>query len=232
MKRVLASLSFAGIGLVVLASYFAFSKQTVSFAPTWRVGQSWKVQAFSRQGTATKSYSHTMWKFKVESRRQVNDETVFTIKVSAENVRGTPVYVLKLSQPELRPIGLSTYLSGEVIDERPLSGAALAKGGALLPLDSSELPFFEISWWDRNKDLTLKQRSIFGSGRNGFNQDATFTQRVVADRLIRRLDLLLVANQADQIKNFQSWEQGKPWWVGAKRWHKGVLETEAILVDY
>lgn len=231
-----------GIGLIlvlmssVLVSRLGFREERISFAPHWRLGQSWKVRVASAQANEeTQGDPYRVWTFRVTEKTVIDDHTFYTIKVSPSRKRTGPIFVLRFMGPDTFLTGLSMYKNKKFVREERSTASAFFLSPAEareIPLDLSIAPVFNLSGRQKNEDLTLVKKATLLWGVSPVNQSTEFSQRILGDRVVRTLKILISADSnGRQTENLQFWESGKPWWTAAKRTLDGQVLSEGVLVD-
>src|SRR3990170_47482 len=100
MRKLFLGLSPAIIIIAIVAWPYVL-KDSISFAPRWRVGQSWKLQVFSRRGAGRPSaYYHNTWKFKVMGKKEIGDRLLYVIKAGEEEKKTGLSYEFTVASPE------------------------------------------------------------------------------------------------------------------------------------
>lgn len=230
MKKFIIGLSPAMIIFAIIVWPHVF-KDTVSFAPQWRVGQEWKLQVFAKRTGDSSSYYHNIWEFKIKKKAETDGGVQYTIAAREAKKQSGLGYEFTVSYPNLVLKRITTYQDMKPVKtETPKSRAFFldAAGPSLLPLAFSPLPVFKLKRSSRDKALTVRAARVF----DGVTQMSQMRQAVVV-RSVRRLDVVTAAKLVGggQIEALQSWEEGKPWWSGARRIKDGVKESEAILIE-
>lgn len=215
-------------------AWFYLVKTPVDFVPVWRVGQSWKVQVFSRRaGSDKSSFYHNIWRFKVIEKKAVGGRIVYVLRADEEEKKTGKGYRFELIYPTLALKSLSVYQDGKLTGTGRSASAAFfiePEAAMPVPLDFLSLPVFTLVRADLRRPLVA--RSAWSS--SGVTRLATLTQEIAADRPVRKLTITATGNlsSGDRIKSMQVWEEARPWWSGARRVRNGVKESEAILMQW
>lgn len=214
--------------------WFYLLKEHVVFDPSWRVGQSWEVQVFSRGSPEQEQgFYHNTWRFRVTDKKIKAGRTIFTIEAKEKERKTGISYRLELVRPGLALMKLSVY-NNKKLDrvEKPTSEAFFLNPGepSLVPLDFSPLPTFAVARVDREKSFETGSTAVFAD----ITQNATMTQEIAIDKPVRKMTIVTRKNLDgnERIENGQLWEEARPWWSGAIRFRNGVKESEAILVKW
>lgn len=233
MKKLTYGLILIVFVVAAIIVWEFFLTESVSFDPNWKDGMTWKVSAVNNaQGGGDSTPSHATWKFKIIDRAVINDRTVYSIKATRDKAKSGNQYILKFAYPNLSLISVALYRSNRLINEVKPNLPFFILKESPLPMDFSPLPTFNLTKLQKNQDLSLKKSIPLGGGRYKVNQLSKFSQEIIVNRSIRKLTVLLTAQFGnDRIQNLQTWEAGKPWWTGSKRFRNGKLESEAILLE-
>ena len=232
MKKVAGMVT--AILIFSIISWFYLLKEPVVFAPSWRVGQSWEVQVFSRvPGEQSGGFYHNIWRFRVADKKIVGGQTIFEIEAHEEKRKKGISYRFEVTHPDLVLKKMSVYKNKKLDRiEKPASEAFFIDPDAqsLVPLDFSPLPTFGIARADKKKALKIGSTEVFAD----VIQNATMTQEIVIDEPVRKVTVVTKQDMSNgsRIENVQLWEESRPWWSGASRFRNGVKESEAILVKW
>ena len=224
----------AAILIFSVVSWFYLLKEPVVFAPSWRAGQTWEVQVFSRtSGEQRQGFYHNAWKFRVTDKKNAGGETVFIISARENKKKAGIGYRLELTHPKLVLKKMSIYKDKKLDRvEKPKTVAFFLdpRSPSLLPLDFAPMPTFAVARADSKKSFKTGRSEIFA----GVSWNATMTQEIVIDEPVRKLSILTKQNIASVglVENVQVWEESRPWWSGASRFKDGIKESEAILVKW
>lgn len=220
--------------IVAIVAWPYLMKDTVSFAPRWKIGQTWKLQVFSdRGGDGPSPFYQNIWVFKVRERDEVDGRTEYTIAAWEAERKSGVGYEFRLSYPDLVLRRMTIYQDTKPVKKLTSKSKTFfldAREPSLMPLDFSPLPTFKLRRADRTRELTVRSAHVF----SGVTQMSEMRQQVPVSTPVRKLDVMMTTNLkgGGQLETLQRWDYDKPWWSGARRMRNGVKESEATLVEW
>lgn len=229
MPRLLALLLLLCAG-PLLAEDPKGDEKPASVAPSWSVGDWWKVQCHPLAGvqpkrptnepslTRDKSTVVTVT-FTVVEVRTVGGNRCFAIEMTNDQFEKEKVtFVIRASNLTVKQIETTTDGENSSTLENPAKTYVHQDTGLLIPLDFPRLP-------REGKDETVAD--TIGTTTREFIQ----TTKFAADGRKATVEIKTEINGKPLVST-QVWEQGRPWWTSAKRVYDGAEMESGTLVDW
>ncbi|MBI3269479.1 MAG: hypothetical protein HYZ53_10700 [Planctomycetes bacterium] len=201
--------------------------------PTWEVGDWWKVQYMPLIGNMPKRPTNgpsltrdprvkETCTFTVEDLKDLDGNLCYVLKVAAEGDEKTSYRIwirqanltVKLFE-EVRLVDGQESVTGT---KNPVKPFFRLESGTTIPFD---FPRFPVEEADETTGDTVQNTSV------PMVQKATYAK----DKLTVSFESSARVN-GKEVKSYQKWEAGKPWWVEAKRTEAGVDAEMGKLVDW
>lgn len=204
----------------------------ISFAPAWKIGQTWRVEVFSLLEDGTPA--ERTWRFKVSDRTVMNINTIYTLEISSA---GDPeTFVAKLNNTDMTLVYLAHYKAGHLVNEVYPNDPIFfldTEGARRVPLDFSPLRAYDLSLDQFNApQLILNSEKQFEMARGSGRQSFELYRERFTKKTMSRLNITFESNvDGRKLMNFQMWESGKPWWTNSLRFDDEMVVSEGVLLE-